>query len=151
WQSELFLPAVLVNADMLTGDTIAARRSWEQLARRAQDVPSLAGYAELAHAGYLSLRGALPEAIDRFEKALPEFPIRKRVLWLAARGYLAQALNRNGEHARAKLLLTEALAQLDPDDAAHGLSLEPKRQLALAEAGLGNHAEAVRMLDALLA
>ena len=29
--------------------------------------------------------------------------------------------------------------------------LEPQRQLALAEAGLGNHAEAVRMLDALLA
>jgi hypothetical protein len=48
-------------------------------------------------------------------------------------------------------MLTQALALLDPDDDAVGLSFESRRQLALAEAGLGRRAEAAHMLDQLLA
>jgi hypothetical protein len=150
WQSELFLPAVLLNADVLTGDTIAARRTWEQLARRAEEITSLKAYAGAANAAYLALRGELPAAIKAYEEVLPEFPLCRRVMWLAMRGYFAQALNAAGEHMRAKQLLSEAIARLDPADDVLVLSLESRRQLALAEAGLGNHAEAVRMLDGLL-
>ena len=151
WQAELFLPAVLLNVDMLSGDTIAARRTAEQLARRAKDVPPLQAYADLAHAGYLALRGELHAALSAYERVLPEFPLAGRVLWLAVRGLFADALNQAGQHARAKAMLTEALALLDGEDDAVALSFEARRQLALAEAGLGHDAEAVRMLDEVLA
>ena len=151
WQAELFLPAILLNADVLTGDTIAARRTWEQVSRRAQDVPSLQAYADLARAAYLTLRGDLETAISAFERVLPEFPIGQRVLWLAMRGYFASALNLAGQHERAKALLTEALTHPDAELDVLALTLDSQRQLALAEAGLGNHAEAARQLDALLA
>jgi hypothetical protein len=151
WQGELSLPALLLTADVLTGDTIGARRTWEQLARRADEIPTLQLWAQAAHAAYLMLRGALPAAIEAFECVLPEFPLRGRTAWLPMRAYFAQALNLVGQHARAKQVLTEALAQLDPGDDMIALSLEAHRQLALAEAGLGHHAEAERALDALLA
>ena len=59
------------------------------------------------------------------------------------RAHFAEALNSAGDHARAKAVVTEALplARL----------LELERQLALAEAGLGEYARAVARLDRLLA
>ena len=150
WQSELFLPAILLGADVLIGDAIAVRRTSEQLARRAKDVPSLRAYADVAHAAYLALRGELPAAIAAYERVMPEFPLANRVLWLAVRGFFGDALNQAGEHMRARDMLREALALLEAEDDAIVLSLESRRQFALAEAGLGNHAEAMHMLDQLI-
>src|SRR5262249_36140319 len=56
WQVEIFIPHSLLCADILSGDTLGARRNWEQLARRSRDVPTLRRYADAAHAGYLALR-----------------------------------------------------------------------------------------------
>ncbi|HET6332077.1 MAG TPA: protein kinase [Polyangiales bacterium] len=151
WQSEIFFPAVLMDADLLVRDTVAARRNAEQLARRAAHIPSLQRYARVAMAGYLSLRGDLSGAIQMFEEDLPSFKPRTCVGWLTLRAHFADALNRAGRHARAKQLLIDALAQADPFDARTvQRTLEPQRQLALAEAGLGEHAAAVERLDALL-
>ena len=152
WQSELFWPAMLINADVLTGDTVAARRTSEQLTRRSQEVPSLSVYAQAAHAAYLALRGDLDESIAAYEALLPQLPPKRRVAWLTTRAYFAEALNWAGKHARAKQLLQEALAHTQPSDLVHALlQLEPRRQLALAEAGLGNHAEGAAQLDQLIA
>jgi hypothetical protein len=151
WQSELFLPAILLCVDVLAGDAIAVRRTSEQLARRSKDAPTLRAYADAAHAAYLALRGELPAAITAYEQLLPEFPLRNRVMWLAVRGFFAEALNLAGQHARARTMLREALALLEHGDDTIVLSLESRRQLALAEAGLGNHAEAMRMLEELIA
>ena len=126
----------------------------EQLSRRAKDHPSLQAFADVAHAAYLALRGEHTAAIAAFERiidALQALEPGADVARVSRFVAYAQALNAVGEHARAKRYLTESLARAGADVTrlvAH--YLEPQRQLALAEAGLGNHAEAVRMLDALL-
>jgi len=151
WQAELFWPALLLNADVLTGDALAARRTSEQLARRARDVESMKRYADAARAAYLALRGELPAAIALYEEILPKFPLREAVGYETTRAYFAQALNLAGDHARAKKVVTDVISGMIEQD--HRIAvhfLEPQRQLALAEAGLGNHAEAVRILDELL-
>jgi hypothetical protein len=152
WQVEMFLPAVLLHADVLSGDTIGARRSWEQLARKAKSLPVLDVYADFAHAAYLASRGELSAAIELYEQVLPQLPPQRRKNWLSARAYFADVLNSAGQHARAKQVASEALSHLRGEEhAVLVFTLEPQRQLALAEAGLGNHAEAVRLLEALLA
>jgi hypothetical protein len=151
WQVEMFFPALLLNGDFLTGDTIAARRTWEQLARRAKDVEVLRPFADAAHAAYLALRGEHEAAILLYEKTLPSFPIKRRVGWETTRAYYADVLNRAGRHDRAKDVALEVVSNMGPED--HllvGHFLEPERQLALADAGLGKHAEAVQRLDGLL-
>jgi hypothetical protein len=148
----MFWPVLLLGSDALVGDTLAVRRAREQLARRAQEVPSLQLYADLADAVYLTLRGEHDRAIARFEQVLPELAIKQRVAWHTARSVFAEALNGAGQHERAKAVLQEVLAALGPaDTAVVGRYLEPRRQLALTEAALGNHALAASMLDGLLA
>lgn len=152
WQAEMFWPALLLNADVLCGDAIATRRASELLARRAKHVHVLQKFADAAHAAYLMLRGELGAAIALYERILPEFPLRRRVSYETTRAYYARALNLAGQHARAKAVVREVIDGMVPQDrrlAVHFLELE--RQLALAEAGLGNTADAVRILDALLA
>jgi hypothetical protein len=152
WQMEVFLPATLLIANLLTADTVAARRDAEQLARRAEHLPSLEPFARLAQASYLSLRGDLTGAIAEFERVLPDFAPHGRFGWLSMRGQFADALNRAGQHARAKQLTLDGLSCSPREDYVSVMQhLEPQRQLALAEAGLGNHARAIELLDGLLA
>jgi hypothetical protein len=151
WQAEVFWPVLLLTSDTLAGDTIAVRRASEQLARRAEDVPGLSDYARAANAIYLYLRGDLEQAILAFEAVLPQLTPRKRVAWHSVRACYADALNRAGEYQRAKLIAEGILRHAQPGEEAMVLRfLEPERQLALAEAGLGNHARAAQILDALL-
>jgi hypothetical protein len=152
WQAENFWPVLLLAAETLCGDTIAVRRIAEQLERRAKELPSMAIYAEAARAAYLSLRGDLSGAIALYESVLPGIAVRRRVAWLSIRAGYADTLSRAGEHARAKDVLEQALSTTLPgEDRIVSRFLEPQRQLALAEAGLGNHTRAVELLDALLA
>jgi hypothetical protein len=152
WQMEVFLPATLLIANLLTADTVAARRDAEQLARRAEHLPPLEPFARLAQATYLSLRGDLTGAITEFERVLPDFAPHSRFGWLSMRGQFADALNRAGQHARARQVTLDGLVCSAREDYVSVIQhLEPQRQLALAEAGLGNHARAIELLDALLA
>jgi tetratricopeptide (TPR) repeat protein len=149
WQSEVFWPVLLLMGDALAGDTIGVRRLSEQLARRANDVPGLKNYAEAAHAIYLSMRGNHAEALSAFEAVLPYIPMRGRVAWHSIRAFYADALNRAGHHQRAKQVAEEILANAIPGEEVMVVRfLEPQRQLALAEAGLGNYARAVQKLEA---
>jgi tetratricopeptide (TPR) repeat protein len=146
----MFYPAALLDAHVLSADTIATRRIWEQLARFTEDVPTLRPYADAAHAAYLMLRGELDRAIELYERLLPDLPVRYAMSWLPTRTYYAQALNLAGRHERAKRVLVEALALTDPKDAVVAMHFsEARRQLALAEAGLGDRARAAALLDEL--
>jgi tetratricopeptide (TPR) repeat protein len=152
WQAEVIWPVLLLASDTLAGDTIGVRRASEQLARRAEDVPGLSDYAQVAHAIYLYLRGNAEEAIAAFEQVLPRLPPRKRVAWHSVRAFYADALNRAGYPQRAKQVAEEVLGLMTPGEESIVVRfLEPERQLALAEAGLGNHARAMEILDAALA
>ena len=151
WQAEMFWPAILLSAEVLTGDAIAARRTAEQLARRAKDLDVLQKFADAAQAAYLMLRGDLKQAVALYEKTLPQFPLRGRATYERTWFQFARALNLSGDHARAKAVLDEALAGMVEADRSLIHFVEAYRQLALAEAGLGNTAEANRILDALLA
>jgi hypothetical protein len=152
WQAEVFWPVLLLMSDALAGDTIGVRRLSEQLGRRSNDVPGLKDYADAAHAIYLSMRGNHAEALTAFEAVLPHIPLRRRVAWHSMRAFYADALNRAGQHQRAKLLCEEILANAIPGEEVIVMRfLEPQRQLALAEAGLGNYARAVQKLEAALA
>jgi len=152
WQAEMYLPLFLINAYVLSGDTLATRRVWEQFSRWSKEVPSLQIYANLAHAAYLSLRGDREQAVDAFEQLLPAYPVRKQANWQSIRNYYAHALNELGRHAQAKTVVLEALAAMDATDREWAaFHLEAQRQLALAEAGLGNTERSLTLLDSLLA
>jgi hypothetical protein len=152
WQTEVFWPALLLNADVLTGDAMAARRRHVQLERRSQEVPALKCQAEAARAAYLLLRGDVSGAVALYETILPSFPIKQRVGWETTRAYFARALNAAGAHARARAIADEVVSNMQPSDHAMvARFLEAQRQLAFAESGLGNHARAAELLDALLA
>ncbi len=152
WQAELVWPALLLNADVLTSDAIAARRRYVQLERHSKEAHALRPQADAARAAYLMLRGDVSEAIALYERIMPDFPPRGRVGWETTRAYFARALNAAGAHERAKAVANEVLSHMLPSDEPHVAHfLEVKRQLALAEAGLGNHREAAALLDELLA
>jgi hypothetical protein len=151
WQVELSIPAALMVADFLAGDTIGLRRIVEQLTRRAQVTSALEPYVASAQAMYLTLRGQLGEALELYEKVIAEFAPLQRQYWLVVHAGFAQACNRSGQHARARQLLSDALSHLAPADLEFAcLHLEGQRQLALAHAGCLQYAEAVAALDGLL-
>jgi tetratricopeptide (TPR) repeat protein len=154
WQSDIFWPFLRLDSATRAGDAIAARTIHEQLSRRAKEHRSLQSFADVAHAAYLTLRGDHTAAIAAFERIIDHCGTLSPALsWPTFRASVAyaQALNAVGEHARAKRYLTESLERAGADVTRLVMYyLEPQRQLALAEAGLGNHAEAVRLLDALL-
>ncbi|HEY6559155.1 MAG TPA: AAA family ATPase [Polyangiaceae bacterium] len=150
WQIEMFWPALLLSADVMTGDVIGARRIAEQLARAAKDVASLRKYADAAQAAQALLRGHVRQAVALYENVLPEFPLRGRPCYERTWTHYAQALNLVGNHARAKAVALEVISGMVEADRRHFLFLDTYRQLALAEAGLGNHGEAVQILDRLL-
>jgi tetratricopeptide (TPR) repeat protein len=152
WQTDVCLPAHMFMVAMLTEDALALRQAWEQLARQAKEIPSLEVYAEAAHAGYLAARGDGREALAQLELLVTRLPPRQRIGWAVVRLHLAQLLNRGGDHARAKEVVLEVTSRLSPADYDFVFPyLDTQRHLALAEFGLGNFAEAVRILDGLLA
>jgi serine/threonine protein kinase/predicted ATPase len=151
WQSEMFWPALLVSADMLAGDATAAHRRYLQLERRSREIATLEPQANAARAAYVLLRGDVSEAISLYEKLLPSLPIRKSVNWEVARAGFARALNAAGAYERAKAVAEEVVSNMvAADDELAGRFLEARRQVALAESGLGNHLRAAALLDELL-
>lgn len=151
WHTELFWPAAMLNGEVLCGDTIAVRRTYQQLQRWSREVPELRVHADCARAAYLSLRGDHAQAIAAYEAILPQLPPRKSIAWLPTRGHFARALNRAGEHERARRLCLETLAQVtEADRSLRVLCFEARRQLAVADAALGNSQQAVALSGELL-
>jgi hypothetical protein len=152
WQAETFWPVLLLGADALTKDPISTRATWEQLSRRAVEVPALQIYADAAEGIYLAMRGEPTRAVAIFERVVPRLPVRGRVAWSTLRAHFAEALIAAGDPTRAKEVLLDLLSHVPVEERVIvGRYLEPQRQLARAECALGNVAHAAAMLDELLA
>lgn len=149
WQVETWAPADSTKVALWTDDAIAMKRAAQENARLAMDLPSFECHERRARAAYLVLRGKHQEAIPLLTN--DEAPLAV-IGWARSRSLLARALREMGDSARAHALCTEALARLEPADlvfVSHTLSLQV--ELALAEAGLGQYAQASSRLDELLA
>jgi hypothetical protein len=151
WQLDMTLPLGAACVAVRTRDSVAARRSFEQLRRLSESVPSLQVYADAARAGYLSLSGRIDEAAVLYESVVARMKPLRRVYWLATWASYAEVCNQLGQHARAKQLMLDGLSHADPEYRQFvGQCLEAERQLALAHAGLGEHQQALGILDGLL-
>ncbi|HMJ12204.1 MAG TPA: hypothetical protein VK524_12355, partial [Polyangiaceae bacterium] len=135
WQAEMFYPVLLFPPQVLEEDTIGVRRTWEQLARLAQEVPSLRQHAAAAHAAYLTLRGHTREAIAEYERLLPDFPMWGCTNWDAVHAHYMRALNKDGQHTRAKEVGVSIAAVAREDQYTWASTFECFRQRAIAEAG----------------
>jgi Protein kinase domain/AAA ATPase domain len=154
WQADIFWPILLLGGELLSGDAIALRTIREQLDRSARNHVSLDVYSKIAHATYLEVRGEHKAAVAAFDAILLKLRGHDdRITWPIFRACSAvlEALNAAGMHARAKELASELLTRAGSQvQRVVGHYLEPQRQLALAEAGLGHHSAAAAALDALL-
>jgi hypothetical protein len=151
WQLDMALPLGATCVAVRTKDSVAARRCFEQLRRLSDSVPSLRVYADAAQAGYLAMSDRPDAAIALYESVIPRMQPQRRVYWLATWASFAEVLNQVGQHERARQLMLEGLSHTDAKYREFaGQCLEAERQLALAEAGLGRHSEAQRVLDGLL-
>lgn len=151
WQAEVWAPASLTMAYALTGDTIGLKRCYEQLDRLANEIPSLKRPAAIARSEYHHLKGdheagfALADPL--FESTGPrEFMGRSFCLATKAR-----ALNRLGRHEEAKTVAEGVIATLsEAERDVVTVYSDVFRELAHAEAGLGNFDAAFRIVDDLL-
>lgn len=151
WQTDMVVPPTLVEPEFQARDTVGMRRLLEQVTRQAEKVPASQPYADATHAAYLTLRGELDAALALFERMLPRLAFRQAVGWSTIRGWYASALNAAGHHQRAKQLALEVVSVHTSHQLRIRLDTVSMRcQLALAELGLGRHAEAAAVLDACL-
>ena len=149
WQMEAFMPVVSSMGYALTRDMLGLRRTIEQLARMCDDGFCYQPFLELARAEYLRERGDTAGALAKLEPLVEQdYPM----LLVAALPALAETLLARGEHARAREIAARGVAVGgDPETCnIHG-KLRSARAHALAQAALGDHAAAVRELDAALA
>jgi tetratricopeptide (TPR) repeat protein len=136
-------------------DLTGVKQIGESIEQLAERHPGWVPFKHLAEGHYQRLRGALPAAIEAYERCLalctpdPNDPWRSIMAWpLATPAYVDTliALDR-GEEAHA--FAARALAELEARDmgsAGHDVV----RALAMAEAKLGDFAGATRRLDALI-
>lgn len=136
---------------VLAADVIALRRWTEQLRRWTTHAPGLHPHLQVSQAAYQALRGDLPAALAMYDSAAQHFRPWKRLGWQSAMAAHADALNHAGEHTRARELMLQALADWSPLDLELVfLRIPLERQLALADAALGNTADATARIDDLL-
>jgi hypothetical protein len=134
-----------------TLDTIGLKRTMEQLDRLAQDVPSLRTHAALGRAEYYHLKGEHEQAFAIVSPILAATADRSFFGRTSAVVNHARALNRLGRHAEAKDFLQPFLAGVSDDDLTV-VMIYPMlhRELAHAQAGLGDHGAAFATIDRLL-
>jgi hypothetical protein len=163
-QVELWEPAAMILAYATIGDVIEMRRVAERLQLLAQTVPSLARYAEMAALAFevaSADRGNLAygaiglpgyeRACDKARDMLARWAPRSFIGWGALAGFQGRALNMLGRHGEARVVCTNALSLLGPDDRPFVvLFLNLELELAVAEAGVGEFDAARLRLDGLL-
>jgi tRNA A-37 threonylcarbamoyl transferase component Bud32/tetratricopeptide (TPR) repeat protein len=146
WSSLCTLMQRSMQAYTLTRDVVSLVRVVADLQRLAKLSRSMAALAELGHANLEQLRGRPQQAVLVYERVLDSHVGRMLPTYPIDRALHAQALSAMGEHAQAKAV---CLALLEgPVHSEFRLAhLLPRQKLALAEAGLGDHARAIELLD----
>jgi tetratricopeptide (TPR) repeat protein len=152
WSATSVLTVRCVYASALTGDAFGLVRALADLERACRVSEPLALFYRLAQAHLDHLRGQHDAAIAVYEQILDgpggkELPTHK--LDCALYG---AALCLRGDLRRAHAVCLSALASAEPDLSPAHRSVRPLQQaLALAEAQLGEHAQAAARLERCLA
>jgi serine/threonine-protein kinase len=148
WQVELWGISTAITIHLRTGDALGMKRAAKQLEKLCNEIPSLTVYVSRARGAHLLLRGKVEEALEPLEQGLG---LQHYVGWTRGMGTLARAYNELGRHAEAKDTCLRALAATKPENQDFvAMNLIVQIELALADAGLGNHAAATELLDALI-
>lgn len=147
WQVDTWRAPVQILSFM--EDASAFKRMAEEMERLGSASSSFEAFGRWNRAAYLVLRGRHEDALSLYQgEAEPS----NLVGAIQARGWFAAAMNGIGAHERARACCLAALERIEPEDrdrASHSLRLEV--ELALAEAGLGQHEQAHSRVTALFA
>jgi hypothetical protein len=150
WQAEVWAPSSQILADIATDDVIGTKRTWNELSRRARELPSLRRYEIGARLVYLLQTGRADEALAEFPSMFVGSEPNDFIGWSTSMGSLAFVYNVLGRHEEARRVCEDTLALLEPGDRAFvALNLRVELQLARAEAGLGAVDAAVARLQTL--
>ncbi len=151
WQVETWSAIATNLYATLWEDVIIAKRSLDETARMAREVPSLQRYATTSDATYNILRGKPRESIQLYAALLPAEPPLSRIGWSVSYGLLAQAHNQVGEHDKAKEICERVLATVDPADAPYAaMRIYVETALVNALAALGQGDAARKLIAELL-
>ncbi|HET6336241.1 MAG TPA: AAA family ATPase [Polyangiales bacterium] len=152
WQAETFSAIITNYLASLWHDLSTSKRALDETERIAVEVPSLERYALTSKAVYLLARGKAAECVSVYERVFEQEGLLERIGQSAGMGIMAEALNRCAEHARAKELCEKALAALDPREHVYVHMMLPLHTSLLTAMGaLGEHAEAKKRVEALIA
>jgi tetratricopeptide (TPR) repeat protein len=148
WQVETWTFSQLMNIYLRWGYVAGLKECTEPLKRLSAEVPTLRTTHARAVGAYLLLRGSPKEALDWLDR--DERPL-EIVGWARGQGLRARAYNDLGDHREARETCLRALETVDPRDLEFCvMNLILEIELARAEAGLGQAAEATARLRGLL-
>jgi len=150
WQNETWALLVESVVSHRHHDTMAMKRVAEQLRSASKIIPTLSVYADRSRGTYLLMRERYAEALVWLECCLEE-PMRKNFGWGRSHGVLARAYNGLGRYADARAACARVLDEFTAQDLEYaGLTLLVETEHLVAQAGLGDLAQARRGLATLL-
>ncbi|HKP59422.1 MAG TPA: protein kinase [Polyangiales bacterium] len=154
---QMFTPPLRneLGAHYRMGDLASTKQVAEQMARLAEDAPGWKPQHYLAQGYYQRLRGDLASAQAAFEHAMqaalaaPQELLRDRLSWVAACAGHVSVLTARGQAREACRIGRAALAECETLGI-HRAASDLIRDLAVAEAKVGEHTRAGERLDALI-
>lgn len=149
WSAMTIVAVRAMYIAVFTQDAIALLQALHEIERFIPIAPKLRTTKALGEACLEHLRGKPERAVALYERVLFTDDARQLPSWVVDRGMFAAALNAAGRYERAKEICTELLGPPPYRHNIRGRALIP--QLALAEAGLGQHQLAAELLDAQIA
>ncbi|MET0344106.1 MAG: protein kinase [Polyangiales bacterium] len=148
WSATGIIILRMVQACIVTGDIVGLVRGMADLERLAKDLPHLQAIHALTVGHLELLRGHPERALAIYDRVFADPRVHQFPSYPVERALHAQALSARGDFAGARDLCLEILAETAQSgrDGEH-IFLSVREQLALSEAGLGNFARAVEVLE----
>lgn len=153
WSAMSVFSVRLMTACAQSGDVIGLRRVVADLEQLSRQAPSLRVVHQLGEAHLASLRGQSSDALARYARAFEDPRTRSLPTYAAERALHVRALSAHGDHAQAREVGLTTLRELEQSGTAAQnplLYCLPRMALAIAEAELGDTAQAAQRLDACL-
>jgi serine/threonine-protein kinase len=151
WQVETWEQSAMIPVASKLQDVVTLTQITDRLQQQGDTFPSLKFYRRLAELALGRARGAFAQIEGTAMTILQSRGAREFIGWAATCGIVARAFNESGEHAKAKALCEQALAEITDDDREFvTLFLDLDLEMATAEAGLGDVDAALERIDGLL-
>jgi hypothetical protein len=151
WQVENWEQPALIPIASRLQDVVVLTQIVDRLQQLSESLPALKLYRRLAELALGRARGGYAQyevpAIEILQSRGP----REFIGWAATTGIVARAFNESGEHAKAKAMCEQGLAEITDEDREFvTLFLDLDLEMANAQAGLGEIDAAVERIDGLL-